>query len=241
VVLVVVIVVVAGVAAGILRRKGNGNKSDPLSPLPVFLTKASLSVVSQSIITSYEIGCIYDDTNHALRGASYGAVAMTPQLCAHLCMGFLFYGTEFGHQCYCDNSIHDGYPRVPDSQCSFACGGNSSLQCGGANRLSLYSTSSRETGPSIPKYEALGCYEDNWNRALPDFFKEDSLMTPMLCGGFCQGFTHMGLEYGSQCMCGDSWPANYSREPDRDCNSTCNGNAIVMCGGVWRLDLFLME
>jgi hypothetical protein len=44
VVLVVVIAVVAGVAAGILRRKGNG-KSDPLSPLPVFLTK-SLSFYS---------------------------------------------------------------------------------------------------------------------------------------------------------------------------------------------------
>jgi hypothetical protein len=38
VVLVVVIAAVVGVAVGILRRKGSGGKSGPLSPLPVFLT-----------------------------------------------------------------------------------------------------------------------------------------------------------------------------------------------------------
>jgi hypothetical protein len=124
---------------------------------------------------------------------------------------------------------------------NFTCGGNSSAQCRGTNRLSLYSTSPRETGPPIPSYTALGCYEDDWNRALQDLFKEDNLMNPMLCGGFCEGFKYMGLEDSSQCMCGDGWPANYSRKADQDCNSTCTGNTTATCGGVWSLNLFLMQ
>jgi hypothetical protein len=166
---------------------------------------------------------------------------MTQQLCAHFCSGFLFYGTENGNQCFCGNVLHDGYPRVPDSECNSTCSGNSSVQCGGTYRLSLYSTSAQETGPPIPSYTALGCYVDQWDRGLPNLLKEDPLMTPMLCAGFCQGFTYMGLEYSYECMCGNSWPANYSQVPDQECNATCSGDPTQTCGGTWRLNLFLVR
>jgi hypothetical protein len=115
------------------------------------------------------------------------------------------------------------------------------MQCGGVYRLSLYSTSVTETGPPTPSYLALGCYEDDSARALQNVLKSDALMTPLLCGGFCQGFTYMGLEDSSQCMCGYSLPANYSKVANQECNSTCGGDTTTMCGGVWRLDLYLME
>jgi hypothetical protein len=104
--------------------------------------------------------------------------------------------------------------------------------------MSLYSTSITESGPPTPAYTYRGCFGDRWDRALPNYFKGDYLMNPLLCAGFCQGFRYMGLEYGSQCMCGNVWPTNYTQLMDQACNYTCKGNSTVKCGGLWSLSLY---
>lgn len=66
-------------------------------------------------------------------------------------------------------------------------------------------------------------------------------MTPLLCAGICQGYAYMGVEFSSQCMCGNTLPVNNSKLADQECNTTCSGDPTQSCGGVWRLNLFLLH
>jgi hypothetical protein len=164
---------------------------------------------------------------------------MTPTLCAAFCTGFKFYGLEYSSQCFCGNVFQDGYPKVEDGDCNYVCSGDNSENCGGFWRLDLYSA----TGASVPtiNYNLLGCYVDDSNRALRDKFHEDDKMTPLLCAGFCSHSKYFGVEYSSQCFCGNVLQGGYPKTPDGDCNYTCAGNSSEMCGGFWRLGLYQIQ
>ncbi|KAH3792990.1 hypothetical protein DPMN_146492 [Dreissena polymorpha] len=61
----------------------------------------------------------------------------TPLECASRCIGFAFSGVEASGECFCGTVL----PTVlkPDSECNYACPGNSALKCGGWLRISVYS------------------------------------------------------------------------------------------------------
>ncbi|WVF65608.1 hypothetical protein IAT40_000338 [Kwoniella sp. CBS 6097] len=73
----------------------------------------------------------------------------TGEVCARQCaiLGYTIAGTEYAEQCYCGNSFTNGATgNIIDTltdlsgQCNYACPGNSAQACGGANRLSIYSS-----------------------------------------------------------------------------------------------------
>ncbi|KAI8811222.1 WSC-domain-containing protein [Cladochytrium replicatum] len=82
-----------------------------------------------------------------------------------------------------------------------------------------------------------GCYMDNVNgRALPN--GANGKFTPATCNTFCQsqGFLYAGTEYYGQCYCGNQ--ITTSKRPESECNTPCDNNKSLMCGGPDRLTLF---
>ncbi|KAE9379342.1 WSC-domain-containing protein [Stipitochalara longipes BDJ] len=87
---------------------------------------------------SYQ-GCYLDTANpRPLTGIQLqnnGAESL--EACAKYCTGYTYFGTEYGQECYCGNTL--GYATVePWTDCYMLCTGNSTEYCGAGNRLSLY-------------------------------------------------------------------------------------------------------
>ena len=75
-------------------------------------------------------------------------------------------------------------------------------------------------------------------RVLTGKTTSTSTTTYASCAAFCSGYNYMGLEYGSQCWCGNSYAKPTSLAPDTDCSSLCSGNASEVCGAGDRLTMF---
>jgi hypothetical protein len=67
--------------------------------------------------------------------------SMPANTCATACRsaGYSLSGLEYGHECWCDNSINNGQTQTAASDCSQICDGNSSQYCGNADRVQVYS------------------------------------------------------------------------------------------------------
>jgi len=65
---------------------------------------------------------------------------MTVSTCLSFCNidGFPFAGLEYGSECWCAQYLSAFAVKLADSQCNFACKGNSSEICGGSLKLSVY-------------------------------------------------------------------------------------------------------
>lgn len=85
-----------------------------------------------------------------------------------------------------------------------------------------------------------GCYVDNagGQRALSGDSTGSNTMTVQQCSAFCRRYQLFGLEYGSECWCGDALGSQSSLAPDSDCSFPCAGNAAQKCGAGNRLDVY---
>ncbi|KAI0843136.1 putative glyoxal oxidase [Hypoxylon sp. FL0890] len=179
---------------------------------------------------------------------------LTPQKCAQTCdsNGYNISGTEYYTQCFCSNAIYNGgEPSNDTSLCSTPCGGDSSVMCGGAGYLSIYSNGIPPTfQPPAPKENVAnwtyqGCYEDNVNNSRTLFWALSfpGTMTPEQCLGKCASFGYAagGLEYGDECYCGDPIDVGNSgstERPESECNVVCAGDPSSICGGGARLSIY---
>ncbi|KAG9263095.1 WSC domain-containing protein 1-like [Astyanax mexicanus] len=98
--------------------------------------------------------------------------------------------------------------------------------------------------PTRHKGTYIGCFinDDKQQRALGgtvlyDFRK----MTSSLCQDTCSesGYQFAGLEYGTECHCGNRITAPRARS--EDCNLDCRGERGSPCGGVARLSVYKVE
>jgi len=244
VVMVAVVGAVVGGAIGGTARKAKTNPAPvstaPQSPTTITATATATSPsTSATSLPSVYLGCYFDDGNRALREAYRTDPLMTPQLCNSICQGFPFYAVEDTTQCFCGTTFHNGYPKVPDSECNDSCNGDSGAKCGGFWRLSLYSSTGASAPPAV-SYTAQGCFVDQPDRGLTNVETTDDTITPPLCAGFCVGYRYAGVEYGNQCFCGNTWPSSYSKVADNECNFTCAGDPTQTCGGFWLLNLYVL-
>ena len=52
------------------------------------------------------------------------------------------------------------------------------------------------------------------------------------------GYRYFGLQYGTQCFCGNSF-GRYGRSPNQgECNKPCPANRNEICGGTWRNSVY---
>lgn len=142
------------------------------------------------------------------------------------------------------------------------CNGNSSEFCGGPNRLDMYqssgappptssttsttqttSTSASSTVTGLPSgWSYKGCYIDGVNGRILNTQNPDSpTLTIEGCIQTCIGQGHIvaGMEYSSQCFCGDYLVNGGALAPsDSQCNMPCSGNSNEMCGAGNRMSIY---
>ncbi|KAK4131820.1 WSC-domain-containing protein [Trichocladium antarcticum] len=190
------------------------------------------------IVPSTRKGCFADKANghRLLDRASYADDAMTVEACAAFCAGrrHKYFGLEYGRECYCGDDYSGA--AVNDSECSFACAGNSGQSCGGRLRLDLYANNLfTPRAPAQLATPYLGCFVDRGSpRTLPDNLVGASDMTAEKCAAHCAAYPYFGVEYGRECWCGHSAPTAVA--PESDCSFACAGDDAQLCGAGNRLN-----
>lgn len=107
-------------------------------------------------------------------------------------------------------------------------------------------------------YTYLGCYVDNGTRPLTALYNPSNTLTLENCAAYCNGgangatYTYFGVEYGSQCFCGNTIMAGTviangqncpnSGTPSNNgvckCNMPCAGNSTERCGGSGTMEIY---
>ncbi|KAI1139022.1 heme peroxidase [Hypoxylon sp. FL0543] len=196
------------------------------------------------------VGCQKESTvlgTRALGDAAYAYDSMTLEACMKNCTGYIYWGTEYGRECYCGDSLHSTSENAPLTDCNMVCSGDPTEYCGDSNRIELYSTTASQPAstatlapkPTVPPYFRVGCYtEIPGGRALTGAAYADDAMTLEMCASNCTGFTYWAAEYGRECYCGNTLDSLSTQAPDADCSMVCGGDRYEYCGAGMRLELY---
>merc|ERR1711892_1296262 len=84
------------------------------------------------------------------------------------------------------------------------------------------------------------CVLDDSERLLDDMTTFPNTNTPNMCIESCylKGYLYAGVQYKSQCFCGDTAPPPSRVVSDEECNGQCTGDENKFCGGTWRMNVF---
>lgn len=205
------------------------------------LRAASLFLLFSSINATFTAkGCYPGTVNGERTLGLYNTASndMTVEKCATFCADAEFFGLEYGRECYCGQS--NAATQVDSSECSFACSGNAAQKCGAGGRLSLY-TNDAYTPPSSPAtvgdYAYVGCFPDDLDdRTLSSQVLYDADLTVEKCARFCSNYEFFGVEYSSQCYCGNE--LTVEEAPQQECRQRCGGNLSQACGDSKRLNVY---
>ncbi|KAJ0379732.1 hypothetical protein COL26b_001882 [Colletotrichum chrysophilum] len=209
------------------------------------ISKRELSITT-SLPTGFKyLGCYTDSPgNRQLARASYVDYSrMTEESCIAFCSakGFPYAGVEYASECYCDYSLGLLATKQPESDCNFACTGDSTEPCGAGDRLSVFTTTAAavagpDVNPGPAGWASLGCYNDNIPGRILAYrtgvAAGDSLMSVLQCTTACKaaGFSYAGVEYSSECYC-DNQILSTATGGQTGCNMLCSGNGTEYCGG----------
>jgi hypothetical protein len=237
---------------------GGGSTQPTASSLP--LVANSTKVTENGISYTY-VGCANENSataGRALGGLSITSSAMTNELCNAYCVqnNYLYAGTEYGSECYCGNTLKSG-STFNNTGCTQSCAGTSASTspfynytntCGGSNRLTVWKNSQYtavQNPVTVNGYASQGCYTEASNnaRALSSKSYTSSKLTVETCITYCSSFTpaytYAGVEFGTQCFCGNSLSAGANSTDSSQCSMLCGGNNLEYCGGSSRLNLYL--
>jgi len=187
-------------------------------------------VGANSVFRTGKVGC-YSDNQNQLRDLVIGSSSstMSIELCAQLCVGYQYFGVQFGDQCFCGNIYGT---QGASNNCSMKCQSNATEICGGTNSNSVYSfpagTSYATSSSALFSAQYIGCFADiSSNRDLSTFAGANSLMTVETCAHLCTSYSYFGVQYGQECWCGNRYGSLGSAS---NCNMPCVGNSIEICG-----------
>jgi hypothetical protein len=196
-----------------------------------------------------------------------GGAELTVALCTEACgeAHYQYAGVEYAGECYCGNAFENGGGPAPDGLvgCDMTCNGNSSEYCGGPNRLDVYNSTGTipptttdtvvptatgsGTATDLPSgWTYGGCWIDNafGGRILAVGEAGSTAVTTALtiesCIAACTaaGYTVAGVEYSTQCYCGDEIIEGGALSADTDCNMACGGASTEICGGPNRMSIY---
>lgn len=98
-------------------------------------------VIPPSVGNFSYAGCFSEaKQGRALTGNNRAADTTSLDSCMTFCKAFKYFGTEYGRECYCGNSLNEGSSMtgIAQTDCNMPCAGNSSQACGAGNRLTMY-------------------------------------------------------------------------------------------------------
>ena len=87
------------------------------------------------------------------------------------------------------------------------------------------------------------CAVDHSDRLLDDSTNFPRKNTQELCKEHCnaKNYRFAGVQFGSQCFCGNTAPPFSAVAPEEECNKVCPGDQNQMCGGTWRMNVFQLS
>ncbi|CAN0382047.1 unnamed protein product [Pylaiella littoralis] len=202
------------------------------------------------------VGCFADSDASRSMLLKTASDAMTSALCASLCSGFPFFGTQFGEECWCGEETAQAiFEANGAASCTINCTGDSTEKCGGDDAISVYSSDDVVEVPTTPitpspvvdvttpttpspvvdvgveDYEYSGCYADpKDNRAMVKEADSDA-MTAAFCAALCASSPFFGTQYAVECWCGDESSAEVlSANGETTCDDNCSGDSTEKCG-----------
>ncbi|KAI1964730.1 hypothetical protein LOZ58_001418 [Ophidiomyces ophidiicola] len=93
--------------------------------------------------------------------------------------------------------------------------------------------------PPPPAYTFEGCFTDSLAaRALTGAASVDPQMTIARCAASCAAFQFFGLEYATECFCGNARAPSSTPVAATECNMPCGGDRSQTCGAANRLSLY---
>lgn len=108
----------------------------------MLLTQRPAPANKPSVGAFKHLGCRTDSvSSRVLTGAYTGGVDMTLEACATYCASFEYFGTEYGQECFCGNTLAATSATAGETDCNMACLGNKQELCGAGDRLSVYKAS----------------------------------------------------------------------------------------------------
>jgi len=87
------------------------------------------------------------------------------------------------------------------------------------------------------------CFEDIRSRLLDHHHDLGSNNSPDNCRSYCaaNGFDYAGVQFWTQCFCGNDAPPSDRLRDASECNAACPGDASQMCGQSWRMNIYTSQ
>lgn len=221
----------------------------PIGSAPPVPTETGVPTTSNPVTVGdfNYAGCYTDSVAlRVLSGSTITSPDMTLTACAAICADYTYFGVEFGTQCFCSMTLDASGVKSPEAECALPCGGDESLLCGDANRLSVYqkAPSDEPSGPSNPATVGAFHYQSCWTdavgaRSLTGKSEVQAGLTAEMCAAFCDGYAYFGLEYQTECYCSNELAGEAADEAD--CSMLCGGSSSQWCGGPNRLNLYAVN
>ncbi|KAI4257110.1 MAG: hypothetical protein L6R42_005853, partial [Xanthoria sp. 1 TBL-2021] len=197
-------------------------------------------------------GCYVDNANgRILSNTQPSSTTQTQGKCITACQaaGYTVAGMEYSNECYCGKALINGPAVAAETQCSSSCSGDATQKCGGASRMTIFAIGNLTVldvpvaqKTSLPgKWEYKGCLSEGVGKRI---WKYQTILTntnsATECLSRCSQFGFMagGLEYGTECFCGDVVDIETvggTVRPENECKTVCPGDPRFYCGGGGRL------
>ncbi|XP_048745037.1 uncharacterized protein LOC125658043 [Ostrea edulis] len=96
-------------------------------------------LVCRTLADKYvNFGCMKEVHGRLLRAKAGNLKVNSPWHCQAFCKDYLYFGVQFGKECFCGNTFSGNLVRI--SKCTMRCSGNSLLYCGGHLAIDVYAT-----------------------------------------------------------------------------------------------------
>lgn len=163
------------------------------------------------------------------------------------CSVFDFFSTEESQACIVPTSIDEQITGVMDklpgcNPITDGPGEASAVSDCAAPEIGSYKQYFTDVTSSLG-FEYIGCGNDSTSqRTLSAASESTASMSVTSCINYCngKGYTYAGMEYASQCYCGNDVASDRAPVTDvlGNCFSACSGNSAEFCGGSGALSLY---
>ncbi|KAI9440955.1 copper radical oxidase [Lactarius indigo] len=203
------------------------------------------------------LGCYTDNAHlHVFQTELADDQNVTVESCLMSCatQNFSLARLEHDAQCFCGDNLVDGALIVPDADCQLHRNGNEVEIRGQQNQVSVYTLTSNVAALPVPAVQRTGL-PGKWqysqclaepvsSHVLPYRFILANNNSAQNCLSQCSafGYSAAGMEYGDECWCGDVMDITNNggkTATESDCATACSGDPLHLCGGSWRLQLYL--
>ena len=86
------------------------------------------------------------------------------------------------------------------------------------------------------------CVKDRQPRLLGKYLGKSNGNTPSDCVRRCKelddGYLFAGVQFGSECFCGNEAPPDDTLVDESECDWKCEGDNDLVCGALWRMNVY---